>query len=496
MMATRIQQGPIGHLLALLSGSLVTLSLAPFNLWPVGLLSVATLAWLLQNISPTTAALRGWCYGFGLFGSGASWVYVSIHTYGYTSIPLAVFLTLLFCAGLALFCCLTFYLYARFIRDLPGGYTLGFALSWTLGEWLRSWLLTGFPWLYLGYGHLNSPLAGWAPIGGVLLISFIIAYSGALITQTIQRRSLGHAIPIFVLWLGGWGLQTINWTQPADKPPLKIAMVQANIGQDIKWNRDQYWPTLNLYNRMSQPLWAETDLVIWPEAAIPGYYDQAQHFLKRISKQAERHNSSLITGIPYREQIEGRVHNYNSIMAFAAGGGLYHKQRLVPFGEYVPLESVLRGLINFFNLPMSQFSAGKDQALLNVKGQTLAPFICYEIVYPDLVASWLPEADLLITISNDAWFGDSIGPLQHMQMAQMRALESGRYLIRATGNGISAIVNPKGQITEQSEQFQRQVLQGTVQAMQGSTPFAKTGSWPTVIFCLIAGIGLMLRQKR
>jgi apolipoprotein N-acyltransferase len=497
-LASRLQQGTGGHLLAIASGALVTLSLAPFNLWPAGLLSVALLVWLLHGITPGKAALRGWCYGLGLFGCGTSWVYVSIHTYGHAPAALAAGLTVLFCAGLALFCCLTFYLYARFIRDLPGGHHLGFAALFVLGEWLRSWFLTGFPWLYLGYGHLHTSLSGWAPVGGVLLVSFIIAYSGAFLGHAIQQRKIliPHLIAVCLFWFAGWSLQNIEWTQASNKPALNIAMVQANIGQDVKWDRDQYWPSLNLYNRMSQPLWAEADAVIWPEAAVPAYYDHAQHFLGRMTKKAEEHNSSLILGIPYREKIDNAYQNYNSIMAFAEGSGIYHKQRLVPFGEYVPLENILRGLIGFFDLPMSQFSSGKDQELLSIKSQTLAPFICYEIVYPDLVASWLPQAELLITISNDAWFGDSIGPLQHMQMAQMRALENGRYLIRSTGNGISAIVNPKGHIEARSEQFQQQVLQGKVQAMSGSTPFSITGSWPTIGLCLFIWALLIIRQKR
>ena len=492
----RLHQGWCGQLLAILAGTLVTLSLAPFNMWICGLLSVVLIAWLLHGLSPRQAALRGWFYGLGLFGSGTSWVYVSIHVYGYAPMPLAIFLTVLFSAGLALFCSITGYLYARFIRDLPGGDVLGFAAIWTLGEWLRSWLLTGFPWLYLGYAHLDSPLAGWAPVGGVLLISFILAYSGAMIARSIRQQQFPslHGLSLAVLWLSGYGLQQAHWTEASDKPPLTIAMVQANIGQDVKWRRDQYWPTLNLYNSMSQPLWSQADVVIWPEAAVPGYYDNAQTYLERIEKFATDNDSSLILGIPHRETINGKKHAYNSIRVIGNGEGLYHKQRLVPFGEYVPLEGMLRGLIQFFDLPMSQFSSGDRNTLLMAKNTGFAPFICYEIVYPDLVASWLPEAEVLITISNDAWFGNSIGPLQHMQIAQMRALETGRYLIRSTGNGVTAVVNPKGQVEAQGEQFKQLVINGQVQAMTGATPFAMTGSWTTVGLCVLIWIVLAGRR--
>jgi len=196
---------------------------------------------------------------------------------------------------------------------------------------------------------------------------------------------------------------------------------------------------------------------------------------------AKQHHSAIISGIPYRSPIENKI--YNSIIAFGTGDGVYHKKHLVPFGEYLPLDKYLRGLINFFNIPMSDFTPGPDKiAYLTVNGYKLAPFICYEIVYPDMVASTLPDADLLLTISNDTWFGHSHGPVQHMQMAQMRALENGRYLIRGTNNGITAFVNHKGHIYASAERFVRATLTSQVKIMQGLTPFARTGLLPSVLF--------------
>ena len=499
---TSLQAGKLSYVLAAIAGALVTLSLAPFNYWPLGILSSAVLAWLLMNVSPAQAALRGWFYGLGLFGAGTSWVYVSIHVYGYAPVPLAVALTILFSAGLGLFTCFTFYIYARWVRDTALGKIAGFAAIFVLGEWLRSWFLTGFPWLYLGYGHLNTPLAGWAPVGGVLTLSFIVAISGAYLAQALTQQQWfpRHIVAVLTLWIGGWGLTHYDWVTPSEKGSVDIAMVQLNIPQEIKWNRDQYWPTLNLYNEISEPLWSKADIVIWPEAAIPGYYHNAREFLKNMEKKALQHQSTLITGLPYREPHTAgqQVHNYNSVMAFGNGSGIYHKQHLVPFGEYVPLESLLRGLITFFNLPMSSFTAGSsNQAGITANGFLLAPFICYEVVYPDIVTHWLPQADILITISNDAWFGHSIGPLQHLQMAQMRALENGRYLIRATGSGVSAIVDHHGKIIQRSEQFKRQILTGTAVALSGTTPFSRFGSWLIVVLCaLICGSGFLYNRLR
>lgn len=487
-------QGWRGHLLAAIAGSLVTLSLAPFNLWPLGIVSCAIIAWLLNALSPAQAALRGWFYGLGLFGSGSSWVYVSIHVYGYASIPLAVFLTVVFSAGLALFSSLTFYAYARWVRGRPSGRLLGFAAIVVLGEWWRSWFLTGFPWLYLGYGHINTPLAGWAPVTGIYGLSFIVALSGAAISHSLtsppgqpRLQYYRYWLAIAFIWLAGMGLKYIDWVTPRSAAPLKVAMVQANIPQQLKWDRQQYWPTLRLYRHSSEPLWPDYDLVIWPEAAVPGYYHNAREFLDSIASKASVHNSSLITGIPFASPATATTPRryHNSIIALGAGNGIYHKQRLVPFGEYVPLEGFLRGLIQFFDLPMSAFTSGPANQPPLLAGTTrLAPLICYEVVYPDLVAQWMPAADMLITISNDAWFGASIGPLQHLQMAQMRALENGRYLLRSTGSGISAIIDQRGQITTQGKQFSREIISGEAQVYTGATPFALTGSWPTLILCM------------
>lgn len=485
-----------GHLLAALAGALVTLSLAPFDLWPLGIISTAALAWLLNALSPKQAFVRGWFYGLGLFGSGSSWVYVSIHVYGYASVPLAVFLTIIFSAGLAIFCAVTFYIYARYVRDSAAGKYLGFAAIFVIGEWWRSWFLTGFPWLYLGYAHIDTSLAGWGPITGVYGISFFVALTGATIANSIvEKRITNYQILILVTpWLAGALLNTIDWVH-AKSNPIKIAMVQANIPQETKWDHQQLWPTLRLYRSSSKPLFKEYDIVIWPEAAVPAYYHNAKSFLADVSSTAANHNSTLITGIPYlypETDTESRRY-HNSIMAFGNGSGLYHKQRLVPFGEYVPLESLLRGLIRFFDLPMSSFTPGpKEQTPLKADNLKLAPLICYEVVYPDLVSQWLPDSDMLITISNDAWFGASIGPLQHLQMAQMRALENGRYLLRSTGSGISAIIDERGKITTRGSQFTREIVSGEAQAFAGITPFSTTGSWPTVVFCLLMSISMGL----
>jgi apolipoprotein N-acyltransferase len=471
-------------LLMPLAGALLTLSFAPFALWPAGIVGCALFGYFLCSCSAGVALWRGWLFGLGLFGSGASWVYVSIHVHGGATPGLAALLTGLFCGGLALLPALFAWCYVRVVRGLPGGMLIGFPALWVLFEWLRSWLLTGFPWLYLGYAHVDTWLAGWAPIVGVYGLSFFTALSASclfLAWRNPRPASLvTYAGIAITVWAGGLALRPIEWVVPAAETPLSVALYQPNIPQQQKWDRRFYDDILARYEAALRPMLGR-DILLWPESAIPRVYDQARDFLDPIGSSAALTDSTLITGIPSRDE-GGRF--YNSIVALGQGEGIYHKQRLVPFGEYVPLESRLRGLIDFFDLPMSNFSRGaQDQPPLRAGNHRIAPYICYEIVYPGLVARAARQAELLVTVSNDTWFGRSIGPLQHLQMARLRALENGRYLLRGTNNGVSAIIDHRGGIVAQSEQFVETTLTGEAQVMLGQTPFTSFGPMPVITAC-------------
>ena len=500
--------GIAGHAAALLAGALLPAALAPFDIWPLAVLCPLALLALLRRPGPAVAALRAWSFGVGMFGTGASWVYVSIHQYGSAPVPLAAFLTLLFCLGLALFPALTFWAWARWVRERPGGVLFGFTAAWVLGEWWRGWFLTGFPWLYAGYSQLEAPLAGWAPVLGVLGIGLILAFTAAALYLTLTRTRGGPAAlaASALLWTAGPLLERAGWTVPAGEP-LSVAMVQGNIAQELKWEPGQLEAILDTYVAMSEPLWG-TDLVVWPEAAVPAYLDLVVDKLAPLAARAVQSDSTLLLGIPTRDANETRRRGFdafNSIAVIGTDSGLYHKRRLVPFGEYVPLEPWLRGLIAFFDLPMSSFSSGPaEQAPLTVRGLRVAPSICYEIVYPDLVGAGAAQAELLLTVSNDTWFGASIGPLQHLQMARMRALETGRPLIRATNNGISALIDDRGRLLVRGGQFTQEVIRGDVQPTTGLTPFARWGSWcalllavlPLLAAQLLAPPGAALARRR
>jgi apolipoprotein N-acyltransferase len=475
-------------LLALVAGAIGPLSFSPFNMWLLGFVSVLGFYLSLKNASPETGALVGWCYGLGLFGVGASWIYVSISVYGNTGAFLAGLITALFVAAMALFFALQGWLNQRFFNR--SFYVSSFAALWVLLEWLRGWFFTGFPWLYAGAAHVNSPFAGVAPLFGVLGISLVIVLSGAGFGEMFLAYHRRHSpydvartyVPtaLFLLWICASLTDGLDWVEPVDGETITIGLVQGNIDLRLKFDRNFTEQNLKLYDELTASLW-DADIVVWPETAIPYVYDDANPVVTYLTAEASSNNATLVTG------IFGRTGNglHNSITSLGNGTGIYHKQKLVPFGEYVPLRGLMSSVLQIFELPMSSLEKGPSgQSLLTAGQYVLAPFICYEVVYPDFVRRQARTADILVTISNDTWFGASWGPLQHLQIAAMRALENGRYMVRATNNGVSAIIDEKGNILSRSEQFQVEVLRGDVQVFTGRTPFSWWGSWPVLLLCL------------
>ncbi|SFH76991.1 apolipoprotein N-acyltransferase [Modicisalibacter xianhensis] len=479
----------VGYLAALVAGGLTTLTFSPFELWWLGPIAVGLMYIGLHDLTPGQAALRGWCYGTALFATGSSWIYVSIHDYGYTGVPLAVFLTGLFAVTLALFYAVPFWAYRRFTG--PRLAFLSFAGLWVVAEVLRTYLFTGFPWLLLGSAHVGSPLASLAPVGGVYLLTLITALTGTLGVEFLRRRWWA-ALPIAALWLIPLALPQ-QWTTQGSASP-RVALLQGNLPQLMKWSAEGQRNAANTYAALTREQSDDIDLVIWPETALPMFQQQAMPILERIQATLPP-ESALLTGIVQRDP-KGRY--YNAVIGLGNVDGDYRKEHLVPFGEYLPLDSLLRGIINFFDLPMSDFSAGaSDQAPIQAAGLRIGTAICYEIIYPELVANRAADADVLLTVSNDTWFGDSIGPLQHLQMARLRALENGRYVIRATNNGVTAIIDPLGEVTTRAPRFETTSISAEVWAMEGLTPFTRIGSWPTwLLAALLIVPGLRWQRSR
>ncbi|HSC76827.1 MAG TPA: apolipoprotein N-acyltransferase [Pseudomonadales bacterium] len=471
----------------LFAGALLPLALAPFDWWWFAPLPLLAYLWLSQNISCRRRYWRSFLFGLGCYGTGASWIYVSVHEYGPAPAPLAALLIFLFSCFMALLFLIPMWCWHRFIQDKPLGIAIGFPAAWMLDEWFRSWILTGFPWLFIGYSQTNTFMGNWAPVTGVYGISFWLALLTSTLFIALQQRKLFWA-PVLTLVLAATGAITlgkIEWTNAVPGLQQPFALIQGNVPQQMKWKPEQRQAIRALYRDMSTPFWQKNTLVVWPEAAIPELYTPEHPYFSAIDEQLKNNGGALITGVPSAHvEADGTRVFHNSMLGLGEASGFYHKQRLVPFGEYVPLQKWLEGLLDFFKMPISDFQVGPaNQPNMNSGIMSIASSICYEIAYPELVAAQAGDADFLLTVSNDTWFGASIGPHQHLQMAQMRARENAREMLRATSNGISAFIDRKGEIISRSPQFERFILQGTVQAYRGHTPYQQFGNWPMLVLC-------------
>ena len=476
----------------LLAGASLPLAFAPFNLFLLAYFAPLVLFYFWLDATPKQAALRGFLFGLGMFGVGVSWVYVAIHVFGYAPVPLAILMTTAFVAFLALYLALQGYLSVRLEQGLGLSRNVSLVLIyptlWLLLEWLRGWFLTGFPWLNLGYSQLNTPLAGIAPVLGVYGVSWATAFTAALILIILLAKQhkprLITGVGLALLFIAATGLSLIEWTEKHGNP-IKVSLLQGNAPQITKWDPEQIQARLDLYASLTRQHW-DSDLIFWPENAMTTFYHTlVDDYFMPLVTEAKQHGTDLVVGVPVLDLQTDEY--YSSFVVLGDKPEMYHKRHLVPFGEFVPLESLLRGLISFFDLPMSSFSRGSDeQPPLKAAGQLLAPTVCYEDAFGEEVINFLPQATLLINGSNNAWYGDSFAPHQHLQISRMRALETGRPLLRATTNGISAIIDYKGYVVKRSPQFETYVLSGEVQPRSGATLYVRWGNWAVI------GLGLLV----
>jgi len=477
--------------LSTFSGALAPLALAPVSLWPLAPLSII-LFWLsLQSCTSTRqASLTGFAYGLGYFGVGVSWVFVSMVDHSNTHWALAGLLTLLFCAGLGLF----YGLFAGLFHGFKNRHccpSLLFLGLWVSLDLIRGWLLTGFPWLYLGYAGIETSLVGYAPLIGIHGVTLLLVASGLLVYGVSIRKPY-RLLLLAAIWLAGFGLNLIHWTQPSTPTAIKVTLLQGNIALQDKWLPQHLTPTLNYYlGQTYQHL--DSDLIVWPETAIATYWDYIQPAMQAITHTANAQNSQIISGTVMRESQNQAADYYNALVVFgqnsesadALSQGYYHKQRLVPFGEYIPLEQWFRGLIDFFDLPMSAFKIpSQEQGLLTHSPVPIAGNICYEIAYPQLVAKQAAAAQMIVTVSNDTWFEHSLAPSQHLQIAQMRAIENAKPVARTTNSGVSALIDSKGRITALAPMYQPAQLTGLVEPKQGTTPYNWGLNWPVTLLSL------------
>ena len=469
---------------ALGAGALLPLAFAPFDLFPLAFLAPALLFHLWRDGSAARAAWRGFLFGLGMFGVGVSWVYVSLHDFGHMPAPLAALATLLFAAVLALYPALAGWFQARFFDRSRSIHLLAMLPAlWVLFEWIRGWFLSGFPWLNLGYSQSDTWLAGYAPWLGVYGVSFVVAITSGLLAQSLRapEKFPRYYLPaLLAIFLSGWLAGKIEWTEPAGAP-LPVALVQGNVPLELKWQPAYRDAILERYRALSESA-GNARLIVWPEAAIPARLDEIDPDYLADLKQW---NADFLIGVIERDNVT-RNH-YNSVMALGRDAGIYRKQHLVPFGEFLPFPALFRWLLDSLRIPMSDFSTGAaDQPPLTAAGQKIGVSVCYEDAFGEEIIRALPVATLLVNVSEDAWFGNSLAPHQRIQMARLRALESGRPMLRAANTGPSVVIRHDGEVIARSPQFEEYVLRATVEPRQGATPYSRWGN--NLVVWLLCGL--------
>ena len=513
------------YLFSLLAGALLVLSFAPFNLFPIAYLSPAILFYLMLKTNRRAQLVKlGWAFGVGLFGAGASWVFQSMHGFAQAPIALAGFLTFLFVLGLALQIALFGWIASHFTKCiLILRLLVVYPCAWVFVEWCRGWLFTGFPWLLIGHSQVDTWFASYVPLGGTLLLSLVTAMIAGCVVAILSssraerflqvnlpaanyvrvaeplshlNKVLGSLVAISLV-AGAFFAGQHSWVVESDKT-LKVSLLQANIPQDQKWLPEQRMPSVERYMSMTRENW-QSDLIIWPETAIPGQFSEfTDSVLKPMQQEALENNTKLVVG-GFHKSPEGRFEN--SVMVLGdntASSDMYSKRHLVPLGEYIPLLQHLRWLEKWMSIPYDNLSRGTGDGLVNIGDFKAQVSICYEDVFGEEIIEDLPEADFLINVTNDGWFSNSLQPYQHMQIARLRALETGRYLLRATNTGVSGIVDHKGRVVSTLPAYEQGVVNGEVKILKGTTPYVEYGNILVVAFIsfLLILIFLFVRRDR
>lgn len=468
-------------------GALLMLSFAPFGYYLLAPFLLLPLLYGFLVSTPKAAAGYGFCFGAGLFLAGTYWLYISIHVFGEAPLLLAIFLMLALVLIMGLYYAAAGWLTARLCAGQATRLLVVAPSVWVAVEWLRGWFLSGFPWMTLGYGQIDSPLAGFAPLLGVYGLSLAVVFSAAgllLAAMSPGRQRWILAGAVLLPWAGGQAVQNLQWTDEAG-PAVTVTIVQGGIPQDRKWDADQFRPTLTLYRNsiMAHP---DSNLIVWPEVAIPSLLDQVEVYVDLLQADILAGGQSLLFGILEQDAETQKVYN-SAVLLDGISRQIYRKRHLVPFGEYFPVPDFVREWMRLMSLPNSDISAGDavQPLLVTAGGQTVAVAICYEDSYGAEQLYALPDATVFINISNDAWFGDSIAPHQHLEIARMRALEARRPVVRATNTGISAFIAADGTLGRTAQQFAAESVTESVMPRQGLTPYARFGNVPVIALVLV-----------
>ena len=485
-----------GRWLALPAGALLALAFAPADAWPLAFLCPATLMLLWERVSPREAAWRGMLFTGGTFLAGTYWLYHSIHLIGQAPVWIALVLMLGLVSIMGSYTALLGYAVAR--RGAVSGperYLVLLPAGWVATEWLRGWFMSGFPWLALGYTQLDTPLAAYAPLGGTYAVSLAAAVTAGAIALLIvgpRRARVAAAVVLVLTWGCALALGRVEWTRPRGTE-VTVALVQGAVPQSMKWVPGELERTMNLYLDLTRPHLG-AGIIVWPESAIPSLESGVRGYLDYVSALARSRGSALVTGLVRRDPQSGAY--YNAMAAWSPGEQWYYKRHLVPFGEFFPVPAAVRDWMRLMNLPYSDFSAGSEaQSPLAAGGETLAPTICYEDAYGVEQLALARGSTLLVNVTNDAWFGDSTAPHQHLDISRMRSLETGRPMLRATNDGVTALIAYDGSVLGRLPQFRPGVLTGRIEPRTGFTPYLRAGNWP-VLALLWIGLYAGFRRPR
>jgi apolipoprotein N-acyltransferase len=478
------------YALSLLAGAVLPLAFAPFGWFWLAPLSYAALLYAWKDAPSGRAFWLGFVYGCASFGGGTYWTYIAVREMGGAPIAVALFLTIGLTMVCAAFVGAAGFIAARWFRTSGAAARLvTLPALFALCEWARGWMFTGFGWLSAGYSQTSSWLMGYAPVLGLPGMSWaVLVTAGALVVLFEAPRSryagaLAAVLVVAAIWGGGLAARSHRWTTPEPRA-ISVALLQGSITQDRKWKPEQLTDTLELYARLTvQNL--GTDLIVLPEAAVPTLIDYVGDYVDDLRKASAERGSTVLLGILRADPESKREQNV--LVALTEPRQTYVKRHLVPFGEYFPVPPFIRSWMRLMNLPYTDLMPGAPtQPLIDAAGQQIAVTICYEDVFGAEQLRYLPAATLLVDVSNDAWFGDSIAPHQHLQIAQVRAAEAGRYLLRATNTGVTAVVDDAGRVEATLPQFKPAVLKATVRGFEGATPYARVGNWAVVLLALAA----------
>lgn len=490
----------VADLMAIVAGGASVLAFAPFHLWPLALVCPALLVALWSGGDARSAARRGFLYGAAEFLAGIYWIYIAVSGLGPAPWWLGVLFYLLLSCACALFPALTGYIVKRFAPQPGWTWPMLIPALWTLFEWLRSFIFTGFPWLALGFSQGAHILGGYAPVFGVYGVSFACVLLATLLVLAL-RPGVSHAsrlaalAGIAVVFALAAVLATVAWTQPTGEP-FQVAVVQGNIPQKEKWTDPAVKLSLDRYTNLTRRE-DGAGLVVWPEAAIPAWYVQVAPQLQKFSLEERKRGVSVVYGVLVYNWNTDK--GYNAVAALGAGVGLAHdlyfKRHLVPFGEYFPVPGWIKHWLSKHALPHSSFTPGPlNQPPLAVKGWRIAVANCYEIAFGRLLRYQLPLANFIVNVSDDGWFGHSIASEQQFEMAQTAARETGRDVIAGANSGVTGIINAQGRVTARVPRYKKTVLIGAIQSYSGATPYVRLGNWLIVCLSLAALLaGVLMR---